>query len=159
MKLLFQEPVIRPAWNTFASSVSGIWKGVGAVFSPINAEMEPIDVGNKNEYLFDCYTLSRVNAVPSPSRERTSLIERKINWVTLNPYGEIQQNGDGNRNAEVRKDKDSSLRMTEMVGGSVTDQVLPKFKSFDLGATDVMEEDCMGMEPGLVYFEVNIFNL
>ncbi|KAA8515835.1 hypothetical protein F0562_018554 [Nyssa sinensis] len=55
-----QEPVIRPAWNTFASSVSGIWKGVGAVFSPITSEMEPVEIGIKNENLFDCYTLSHI---------------------------------------------------------------------------------------------------
>lgn len=148
-----QEPVIRPSWNTFASSASGIWKGIGAVFSPITAEMEPIDVGNKNEYLFDCVTLSRVKAVPSPSGGQISQLERKTNWVALNPYGEIQQNGGGNRSKEVHKDEDSSLQMKEMVEGSVADLDLPKFRSFDDGATDVMEEDYMGMEPGLVFFE------
>ncbi|KAF3340428.1 hypothetical protein FCM35_KLT16199 [Carex littledalei] len=55
-----QEPVIRPAWDTFTSSISGIWKGVGAVFSPITAEMDPISVNNQRENLYDCYTLSRI---------------------------------------------------------------------------------------------------
>ncbi|KAK9273710.1 hypothetical protein L1049_018520 [Liquidambar formosana] len=117
-----QEPVIRPAWNTFSSSVSGIWKGVGAVFSPITAEMEPIEVGNKNEYLYDCYTLSRIEAVPSHSGGQTSQIQRKINWVTLNPYGELQQNEGSNRSKEKIKDGDASLHMKEMVDESVTDQ-------------------------------------
>ncbi|KAG8065578.1 hypothetical protein GUJ93_ZPchr0004g38212 [Zizania palustris] len=34
---------------------TGIWKGVGVVFSPITAEMEPVGVGSKEEYLYDCY--------------------------------------------------------------------------------------------------------
>ncbi|PKI71941.1 hypothetical protein CRG98_007669, partial [Punica granatum] len=82
-----QEPVIKPAWTTFASSVSGIWKGVGAIFSPITAEMEPLEIGNKNERLYDCYTMSCCKAVSDPSEGGlASQIHRKINWVTLNPY-------------------------------------------------------------------------
>ncbi|XVF03480.1 hypothetical protein REPUB_Repub04eG0264800 [Reevesia pubescens] len=84
------EPVIKPAWNTFASSLSGIWKGVGAVFSPITAEMEPIEIGNRNENLYDCYTLTRVEPVLPPTGN-TSEIHRKINWVTLNPHGEVPE--------------------------------------------------------------------
>ncbi|KAH7863568.1 hypothetical protein Vadar_019261 [Vaccinium darrowii] len=133
-----QEPVIQPAWNTFASSVSGIWKGVGAVFSPITAEMQPVDIGNKNENLYDCYTLSRIEAVPSPSGGQTSQIQRKINWVSMNPYGENRLlNGGSNSRKEKSEDGDS----------------LPTFESFDLTTSDVMEEDVMGMEPGLVFFE------
>ncbi|RVW95289.1 hypothetical protein CK203_034191 [Vitis vinifera] len=92
------EPVIRPAWNTFASSVSGIWKGVGAVFSPITAEMEPIDIGNKSESLYDCYTLSCVEAVP-PS-----------------------VNGGGNRSKEEFTDRDAPLS-TKNVDGGVTNHI------------------------------------
>lgn len=124
--------MIKPMWRTFASSVSGIWKGVGAVFSPITAEMEPLEIGKKNESLYDCYTLSRIEALPSPG-ESSSEIQRKINWVTLNPHGEFFQNGD------VLADETG---------------LLPKFESFNLKASDVMEEDSMGDEPGLVYFEV-----
>ncbi|XP_057764116.1 uncharacterized protein LOC130985259 isoform X2 [Salvia miltiorrhiza] len=124
--LQMQEPVIRPAWHTFVSSVSGIWKGVGAVYSPITAEMEPIEIGSKNENLFDCYTLSHIKALPSTSGALNSQIQRKINWVTLNPYGESQNNKGPN---------------------------LPKIESFDFGRSDVMEEDVMGMEAGLIYFE------
>ncbi|XP_059459221.1 uncharacterized protein LOC132188705 [Corylus avellana] len=149
-----QEPVIRPAWNTFASSVSGIWKGVGAVFSPITGEMEPIDIGNRHENLYDCYTLSRIEAVPSPSGGQTSQIQRKINWVTLNPYGEILPNiGDSNRSKEEHKVKDASLPIKVIADDSVPSHILPKFESFDLKTSDVMEEDVMGNEPGLVFFE------
>ncbi|XP_034709279.1 uncharacterized protein LOC117932245 [Vitis riparia] len=132
-----QEPVIRPAWNTFASSVSGIWKGVGAVFSPITAEMEPIDIGNKSESLYDCYTLSCVEAVPPSVGGQTSQIQRKINWVTLNPYGEMQYR----------------MEVAIEAKKSVTNHILPKFESFDFGTSDVMEEDIMGHESGLVFFE------
>lgn len=132
--LFIKEPVIRPVWNTFASSVSGIWKGVGAVFSPTTAEMEPIDIGNKNENLYDCYTLSRIEAVPASSAALGSQIQRKIKWVTLNPYGETKNNG-GSHGGEKSHD-------------------LPTFESFSFGSTDVLEEDVMGMEPGLVFFEV-----
>ncbi|VVB03382.1 unnamed protein product [Arabis nemorensis] len=129
-----QEPVIKPIWRTFASSVSGIWKGVGAVFSPITAEMEPLEIGKKNENLYDCYTLSRIEALPSSST--SSEIQRKINWVTLNPHGEFFQNAE-----------------SEEVDQTGVDSLLPKFESFNLKASDVMEEDSMGDEPGLVYFE------
>ncbi|CAK9133573.1 unnamed protein product [Ilex paraguariensis] len=149
-----QEPVILPAWNTFASSVSGIWKGVGAVFSPITAEMEPIEVGNRNENLFDCYTFSRIEVVPSPSREQKSQIQRKINWVTLNPYGESKQlTGGGSKNGEKSILGDASLLTKEASGGGLTNHVLPKFESFDYGRSDVMEEDHMDLESGLVFFE------
>ncbi|CAN8320750.1 unnamed protein product [Cochlearia groenlandica] len=62
--------------------------------------------------------------------------ELRINWVTLNPHGELLQYGESQK--EV----------------SVVDSGLSKFESFDLKASDVMEEDSMGDEPGLVYFEV-----
>ncbi|KAJ8900247.1 hypothetical protein K2173_024887 [Erythroxylum novogranatense] len=136
-----QEPVIKPVWNTFASSVSGIWKGVGAVFSPITAEMEPIEIGKKDENLYDCYTLSRVESVPSQSGG-TSRIKRKINWVTLNPYGEVPLKVAGNNRSKEKKDV--------AVSGI---HVMPDFGSFKLEASDLMEEDLMGNETGLVFFE------
>ncbi|CAJ1948984.1 unnamed protein product [Sphenostylis stenocarpa] len=139
-----QEPGIKPVWNTFASSLSGIWKGVGAVFSPITAEMEPMEIGSKNENLYDCFTLSRIEAVPSVSGEPTSQIQRKINWVTLNPYGEIPQHTEGGNVTKDRKHKPSE---------NVINHALPTFESFDFERSDVMEEDVMGCEPGLVYFE------
>lgn len=151
-----QEPVIRPVWNTFTSSLSGIWKGVGAVFSPITAEMEPIDVGSKNENLYDCYTLARIEAVPFPSGEQRSQIQRKINWVTLNPYGEVPQYiGGNNRSKDDHKEGDASLPTEKMAGPgpAIRNHVLPGFESFNFETSDLMEEDVMGNEPGLVFFE------
>lgn len=144
--LFFQEPVIKPAWNTFASSVSGIWKGVGAVFSSGTAEMEPIDIGNRDENLYDCYTLSRIEAVPSPSGGQTSQIQRKINWATLNPYGEILPKVALNNRVKEEREV-----------GDASSHILPKFGSFDFKTSDVMEEDVMDNETGLVFFEVRTF--
>lgn len=153
----FQEPVIRPAWNTFVSSVSGIWKGVGAVFSPMTAEMEPIDIGNKSEHLYDCYTLSCIKAVSSSLGGQSSRIQRKTNWVTLNPYGELRhQKGGGNRMQKELSDKDEPSSTAKEVDGDAANPILPKFESFDFGTSDVMEEDIMDHEPGLVFFEVDL---
>lgn len=143
-----QEPVIRPAWNTFSSSVSGIWKGVGAVFSPITAEMEPIEIGSKDENLFDCYTLSHIQLVPSPSKDQTLQIKRRTNWVTLNPYGEGHQLNRGEKSEHAPTP--SSVKESNR---NLTNRKYPKFESFDFGKSDVMEEDFMGLEPGLVFFE------
>ncbi|XP_027106598.1 uncharacterized protein [Coffea arabica] len=148
-----QEPVIRPAWHTFASSLSGIWKGVGAVFSPFTAEMEPIDIGNKNENLFDCYTLSRVEAVPSASGEQTTQIKRRINWVTLNPYGEIPQLNEGEYMRHARSDNGQASLSRKETSNKFSTHNLPKFEAFNFGRSDIMEEDVMGIEPGLVFFE------
>ncbi|KAJ6729956.1 DIHYDROOROTATE DEHYDROGENASE (DUF3598) [Salix viminalis] len=148
-----QEPVIRPVWNTFTSSVSGVWKGVGAVFSPITAEMEPIEVGKKNENLYDCYTLARIEVVPSPSGEQRSQIQRKINWVTLNPYGEVPQYIGGNNRSKDERKGNASLPAKKMADVATRNHVLPGFESFNFETSDLMEEDVMGNEPGLVFFE------
>ncbi|XP_030494111.1 uncharacterized protein LOC115709967 [Cannabis sativa] len=149
-----QEPVIKPMWNTFTSSVSGIWKGVGAVFSPITAEMEPVEIGSKNENLFDFYTTSRIEAIPSSSLGKTSQIQRKINWVTLNPYGEVLEHSGDSDGAREGKEggEDVSVSIGTMTKSGKYG-VLPKFGSYDFEKCDVMEEDIMGNEPGLVYFE------
>ncbi|KMS99914.1 hypothetical protein BVRB_1g017610 [Beta vulgaris subsp. vulgaris] len=147
-----QEPVIRPAWNTFVSSVSGIWKGVGAIFSPITAEMEPVDLGGKSEYLYDCYILSRLQAAQPGGN--ASQIQRKINWVTLNPYGEKALENGGNDSGKGEGKHDSlSSGMKEKGHRSKAGHIMPKFESFDFGKSDLMEEDLMGVEPGLVFFE------
>ncbi|KAL4303348.1 hypothetical protein GQ457_10G000010 [Hibiscus cannabinus] len=147
-----QEPVIKPAWNTFASSVSGIWKGVGAVFSPITAEMEAVEIGSRNENLYDCYTLTCVEAIFPPSRKNFEL-HRKINWVTLNPHGEVPEHGVTLGNKEEPKVKKATSPLKEKSNAGMTNHVLPKFGSFDLTTSDVMEEDVMGNEPGIVFFE------
>uniref|UniRef100_A0A0D9W7T0 DUF3598 domain-containing protein n=1 Tax=Leersia perrieri TaxID=77586 RepID=A0A0D9W7T0_9ORYZ len=127
-----QEPVIKPSWDTFASSLSGIWKGVGAVFSPITAEMEPVGVGSKEEYLYDCYTLSHIER--HTDSEYGSVIRRKTNWVQLNPHGEAEKQSGG---------YDSDKRTAD----------LPAHESFDLKRSDVLDEDAIAQEPGIVYFE------
>eukprot|EP00268_Persea_americana_P051710 TRINITY_DN5730_c0_g2_i2.p1 TRINITY_DN5730_c0_g2~~TRINITY_DN5730_c0_g2_i2.p1 ORF type:complete len:509 (-),score=126.53 TRINITY_DN5730_c0_g2_i2:333-1859(-) len=149
-----QEPVIRPSWSTFASSISGIWKGVGAIFSPITAKMEPIGLGSKDENLYDCFTLSHIEQVPPLSGGLASQIQRKINWVFFNPYGEMKQPNKGSeRNNEAGKVGDGSLAEKESTYVIDTGRTLPSFESFDFSTSDVLEEDLMGMEPGLVFFE------
>lgn len=135
-----QEPVIKPAWDTFASSVSGIWKGVGAVFSPITAEIEPIGIGVQNENLYDAYTLSRIEKVPPEGP--CSQIIRKLNWVALNPLGETRQHV---RGAERDHERDRlSVPAT---------YDFPSYEFFNFDKCELLEEDVMGMEPGLVFFE------
>lgn len=122
------------------------------MFSPVTAEMEPIEVGSKNEYLFDCYTLSRVEA-----GRQTSQIQRKINWVSLNPYGEVPESNEGDFGNQVNAADGERLLYTKKTAeGTLTNHNLPKFESFDFAKSDVMEEDVMGMEPGLVFFEVKL---
>ncbi|KAJ1272106.1 hypothetical protein BS78_06G177300 [Paspalum vaginatum] len=134
-----QEPVIRPSWDTFASSLSGNWKGVGAVFSPITAEMEPVGVGSKEEYLYDCYTLSHIEK--SFDGGHAPEIRRKTNWVPINPFGEAEKQiisyDDGGHNASS--------------GKGTTD--LPSYESFDLNKSAVLDEETFSMEPGIVFFE------
>lgn len=138
-----QEPVIKPAWDTFASSVSGIWKGVGAVFSPFTAEMEPIGIGSQNEYLYDCYTVTRVERL-------LSQIKRKTNWIALNPFGEKRQHVQGSYNDHTRDGPGSKKGTSDGVKPYLD---LPGHESFDFGKSEVLEEDLMSMEPGLVFFE------
>ncbi|XP_054784708.1 uncharacterized protein LOC129291409 [Prosopis cineraria] len=104
--------------------------------------------------LYDCYTLSRVEAVPSPSGRPTSQIQRKINWVTLNPFGETLQHTEGNDMAkEGSRDGGAPLHIKEKITDNATSTVLPTFESFNFERSDVMEEDVMECEPGLIYFE------
>ncbi|KAF5798441.1 putative tetratricopeptide-like helical domain superfamily [Helianthus annuus] len=77
-----------------------------------------------------------------------------MNWVTLKPYGEnIQLHKHDNKSKETYVQEDASLSTIEALGGSKTNHILPKFESFNFETSDVMEEDLMGMEPGLVFFE------
>uniref|UniRef100_J3M028 DUF3598 domain-containing protein n=1 Tax=Oryza brachyantha TaxID=4533 RepID=J3M028_ORYBR len=134
-----KEPVIKPSWDTFASSLSGIWKGVGAVFSPITAEMEPLGVGNKEEFLYDCYTLSHIQK--HTDNDFGSVIHRKTNWVLLNPHGEAEKQSAGYDSGDQYNYSDK--RTVD----------LPAHESFDLKRSDVLDEDSIAQEPGIVYFE------
>nr|CAB3485304.1 unnamed protein product [Digitaria exilis] len=134
-----QEPVIKPSWDTFASSLCGNWKGVGAVFSPVTAEMEPVGVGSKEEYLYDCYTLSHIEKCFDS--HNGSEIQRKTNWVPINPFGEAEKNitsyDGGNYDASSGKETAD----------------LPSYESFDLNRSSVLDEETFAMEPGIVFFE------
>ena len=143
---LSQEPVIRPSWETFASSLSGMWKGVGAVFSPITAEMEPVGLGSKEEYLYDCYTLSRIEKLDAGGYG--SEIRRKTNWVQLNPHGEAEKQSAG----------DDYWNHGSSSGKITVD--LPAHEHFDLKRSDVLDEDIITTsEPGVVFFEVGFISL
>ena len=92
------------------------------------------------------------------SNGRTPQIKRKINWVTLNPYGEKQKDIGRSKSQKVEgKHEGVSSGIKGKSHRSMTDHVIPKFESFDFEKSDMMEEDIMGMEPGLVFFEVNSF--
>uniref|UniRef100_A0A804RHQ6 Uncharacterized protein n=1 Tax=Zea mays TaxID=4577 RepID=A0A804RHQ6_MAIZE len=134
-----QEPVIKPSWDTFASSLTGNWKGVGAIFSPITAEMEPVGVGNKEEYLYDCYTLSHIER--SFDGGHGSEIRRKTNWVPINPFGE----------AEKQITSYDGGSQSTSSGKGIAD--LPSYESFDLNRSAVLDEETFSMEPGIVFFE------
>lgn len=141
--------MIKPAWNTFTSSVSGIWKGVGAIFSPFTAEIEPIGVGNKNENLYDCYILSRIERLPRDGP--CSQVRRHTNWVLLNPFGEKRQHSQGSHKDYVRESSGSKKGTSNVLK---PDLDLPSYDSFDFVKSEVLEEDLLSMEPGLVFFEV-----
>lgn len=79
-----------PLWPTFVSSNAGVWRGVGAAFSPITAEMEPVALGSSKEYLYDAAVLCSVETIPGPENNRidgTSLY-RKVMWKVGNSEGE-----------------------------------------------------------------------
>lgn len=164
-----QEPVIKPIWDTFASSISGFWQGVGAAFSPITAEMEPISLGKINEYLYDCYTLSKVGAVDSPSQGSNKKIHRKINWVVANPLGEQGQGELTIQDDLIRAEENMSEPMDHATDANGTStqvnqekivlhsvkekQDLPIYETKVSFSSNVMEEDSMDLESGLVFFE------
>ncbi len=82
--------VADPLWDTFVSSNAGVWRGVGAAFSPITGEMEPMSLGSKNEYLYDARVLCTVEPIPRVEGEgqRHSTLHCKILWTVENPHGE-----------------------------------------------------------------------
>ncbi|KAL4199739.1 hypothetical protein AMTRI_Chr03g146350 [Amborella trichopoda] len=145
-----QEPVIKPVWNTFVSSVSGIWKGVGAVFSPFTAEMEPIGIGNQNENMYDCFTLLQIEKESPSSGGGVPQLHRKINWVVLNPFGEVPlqiKHHNGGKKGEGEEKEGVKFDNIEIK------HIVPCIESFDFRGSEILEEDSMGMEPGLVFFE------
>lgn len=112
---------------------------MGAVFSLSTVEMEPIAIGKKNENLYDCYVLSCVQNLDC-SGSHLPQIYRKTNWVTLNPFGENKYNSIGDQNPKDRN--------------GIMGRKLPSYEYFDFSSSDVLEEEFLTMEPGLVFFEV-----
>ena len=125
--------------------MSGNWKGVGAVFSPITAEMEPVGVGNKEEYLYDCYTLSHIER--SFDSGHGSEIRRRTNWVPINPFGEAVK--------QIASYDGGSYDASS--GKGTAD--LPSYESFDLNKSAVLDEETFAMEPGIIFFEVGFLCL
>ncbi|KAJ3680562.1 hypothetical protein LUZ60_016840 [Juncus effusus] len=119
-----QEPVIIPSWSTFTSSLTGLWKGVGAVFSPFTAELEAVSVNSQRENLYDCYTLSRIEKAAEDQ------VKRRVNWAALNAVGEAGGFGVEGDGAALRG-----------------------FEEFEWEKSEVLEEEVMDRDPGLVYFE------
>ncbi|VAH34894.1 unnamed protein product [Triticum turgidum subsp. durum] len=99
--------------------------------------MEPVGLGSKQEYLYDCYTLSLIEK--SYDSGHGTEIRRKTNWVQLNPHGEAEK---------------QSASDDEWNHGSSSGTVdLPAHEYFDLKKSDVLDEDVMIEEPGIVFFE------
>ncbi|MQK22151.1 hypothetical protein EI013_27685, partial [Escherichia coli] len=74
--------------------------------------------------------------------------------MTLNPYGEIPQHIEGSNIAKEGSNYGNApMLRKQSTSENVTNHVLPTFESFDFERSDVMEEDVLGCEPGLVYFE------
>ncbi|KAJ6819507.1 uncharacterized protein M6B38_403010 [Iris pallida] len=110
--------------------------------------MEPLGVGSKNENLYDCYTLSRIER--APSEDLRPSIQRKTNWVAFNPLGEKRRHFKEGR-GDNDKDRFDSEKGTSDASHMSLD--LPSYESFDFTKTDVLDEDSMFMDPGLVFFE------
>lgn len=67
-----------------------MWRGYGAAFSPITAEMEPVALDVSKAYLYDAAVLCSVEPIPGPQGNQidgTSLY-RKVMWKVGNTQGE-----------------------------------------------------------------------
>lgn len=102
--------------------------------------MEPVGVGSKEEYLYDCYTLSHIEK--AFDSVHGSEIRRKTNWVPINPFGE----------AEKQTSACDGGNLDAPNGRRAVD--LPAYESFDLNRSNILDEETFAMEPGIVFFEV-----
>ena len=105
--------------------------------------MEPVGVGSKEEYLYDCYTLSHIQR--SFDGCHGSEIRRKTNWVPINPFGEAEK--------QITS-YDGGSQSTSSGKGTAN---LPSYESFDLNRSSVLDEETFSMETGIVFFEVGFF--
>lgn len=167
-----EEPSTIPSWQTFVSSLCGVWRGIGAAFSPATAEMEAIALGNQKEMLYDCRILSTVEETQSGSG-----IQRKTVWAVGNPLGE---QGRGRPQVqekfilpyEVTDVADGKSSSMEDLGVEIPEDSSAEEDRIDVQSQDssntsftadlenpsmtnntVMEEDELELEPGLVFFE------
>ncbi|BBN06499.1 hypothetical protein MPTK1_3g21680 [Marchantia polymorpha subsp. ruderalis] len=88
-----EESFANPLWSTFCSSTSGVWRGVGAAFSPITAELEALYLNKQKEYLYDARILNTVEVVrKTQDGEQLPLenhyLNRRVLWSLENPLGE-----------------------------------------------------------------------
>ncbi|KAL2634206.1 hypothetical protein R1flu_005685 [Riccia fluitans] len=88
-----EESFARPLWSTFCSSVSGVWRGVAAAFSPITAELEALYLSKENEYLYDARILNTVEAIRTGQDGQAlpvdkTYLHRRVLWSLENPFGE-----------------------------------------------------------------------
>jgi ELMO domain-containing protein len=102
--------------------------------------MEPVGVGNKEEYLYDCYTLSHIEK--SFDGVHGFEIQRKTNWVPINPFGEA-----GKQTSAYDGGSDDAPNGRRTVN-------LPAYETFDLNRSNILDEETFAMEPGIVFFEV-----
>jgi len=107
--------------------------------------MEPVGVGSKEEYLYDCYTLSHIER--SFDSGHGSEIRRRTNWVPINPFGEAVK--------QIASYDGGSYDASS--GKGTAD--LPSYESFDLNKSAVLDEETFAMEPGIVFFEVGFLCL
>ncbi|MCO5591609.1 hypothetical protein L7F22_045598 [Adiantum nelumboides] len=168
------ESAATPSWQTFVSSLCGVWRGVGAAFSPLTAEMEAIALGSQDEMLYDCRILTTVEECKGT---RMSQIYRKTVWAVGNALGEQGEETlqvqepfmptldatdyvDGNRltneNLDAELAEGSTLGMIDTTSQSqkvTSERVIADLECPDLVYDTVMEEDVMELESGLVFFE------
>ncbi|KAJ0770781.1 putative tetratricopeptide-like helical domain superfamily [Helianthus annuus] len=105
-----------------------------------------------------CSHLSLLRWNPLRLEKTTSINLTATLFLTLRQYLQkmaliIELHKRGNKSKETYVQEDASLSTIEALGGSKTNHILPKFESFNFETSDVMEEDLIGMEPALVFFE------
>lgn len=142
-----QEPSVTPSWKTFASSHCGVWRGIGAAFSPMTAEMEPVSLGDVNEYLYDCRIYSTVQEVQG---KNSSSIQRKTVWAVGNPYGE-----QGKRAIEIQhelpdemENEDGTPENTEEDSSGNSDILVSKDENSNAVSSVDMSFPKNGTQPG-----------
>ncbi|CAM6117380.1 unnamed protein product [Calypogeia fissa] len=81
-----EEPVPNPLFSTFCSNSAGVWRGVGATFSPVTGDFEPICLDDNKQAVYDVRVLTTVEnlrtskdgAVLSPEQQS---LHRKVLWA------------------------------------------------------------------------------